>query len=35
MTTYNEGDGVGREQAVLQYSLALWVKRVDGLKITK
>ena len=33
--TYDEGDCVRAVQAVLWYSLALCVKRVDGLKITK
>jgi hypothetical protein len=33
--TYDEGNGVGAVQAAFWYSLALWVKRVDGLKITK
>ena len=33
--TYDEGNGVRTVQAVFWYSLALWVKRVDGLKITK
>ena len=33
--TYDEGDGVRAVQAVLQYSLALCVKRVDGLKIAE
>ena len=33
--TYDEGNGVRAVQAAFWYSLALWVKRVDGLKITK